>query len=153
MNHMFASRSALLLLLWPSFALGQPPDDAYIVTAMHDWKVPGLALAVVKDDHVVAASGYGTADGFIFAGQIGAFIDPDKFNAEIWRPITERAGMKGTRYHDLRHFFASQLIAQGESPPTFVTRWATVASKSLSIPMDTYSPAPGAKQPPVSMTQ
>jgi CubicO group peptidase (beta-lactamase class C family) len=59
MNHMFVRRSALVLLLWPSFALAQPPDDAYIVTAMHDWKVPGLALAVVKDDHVVAARGYG----------------------------------------------------------------------------------------------
>jgi CubicO group peptidase (beta-lactamase class C family) len=56
---MFARRSALVLLLWPWFALAQPPDDAHIVTAMHDWKVPGLALAAVKDDHVVAARGYG----------------------------------------------------------------------------------------------
>jgi CubicO group peptidase (beta-lactamase class C family) len=29
---------------------------------MHDWKVPRLALAVVKDDQVVAARGYGSRE-------------------------------------------------------------------------------------------
>jgi integrase len=53
-------------------------------------------------------------DAFLFPGD-GGFIDPDKFDLEIWKPITEGAGMEGTRFHDLRHFFASQLIGQGES--------------------------------------
>jgi integrase len=52
---------------------------------------------------------------FLFPGGCVGFIDPDKFDAEIWPPIAERAGMKGTRFHDLRHFFASQLIANGET--------------------------------------
>jgi len=56
---MRACRCALVLLLWSSFALAQLPDDAYVVTAMRDWKVPGLAIAVVKHDRLVAARGYG----------------------------------------------------------------------------------------------
>jgi CubicO group peptidase (beta-lactamase class C family) len=33
--------------------------DAYVAKAVRDWKVPGLAIAVVKDDSVVLAKGYG----------------------------------------------------------------------------------------------
>lgn len=33
--------------------------DDYVVRAMRDWKVPGLAVAVVKDDRIVFAKGYG----------------------------------------------------------------------------------------------
>ena len=33
--------------------------DAYVAKAVRDWKVPGLAIAVVKDDAVVLAKGYG----------------------------------------------------------------------------------------------
>lgn len=33
--------------------------DAYIERAMHDWGVPGLAIAIVKNDSVVFAKGYG----------------------------------------------------------------------------------------------
>jgi CubicO group peptidase (beta-lactamase class C family) len=34
--------------------------DAYIHAAMRDWEVPGLALAVVRNDSVIFAGGYGT---------------------------------------------------------------------------------------------
>ena len=50
---------------------------------------------------------------FLFPGSWAGFIDPDMFDAEVWKPIAIRAEMAGTRYHDLRHFFASQLIANG----------------------------------------
>ncbi len=47
----------------PQVALAQAGPlrelDAYIERAMRDWKVPGLALAVVKDDSVVFVRGYG----------------------------------------------------------------------------------------------
>jgi CubicO group peptidase (beta-lactamase class C family) len=37
-----------------------PPDlDRYIENARREWNVPGLAIAVVKDDAVVVAKGYG----------------------------------------------------------------------------------------------
>jgi len=36
--------------------------DRYVAQAARDWKVPGLAVAVVKDDSVVLARGYGVLD-------------------------------------------------------------------------------------------
>src|SRR5216110_2284304 len=40
----------------PSFAA----FDQYVAKSMQDWKVPGLAIAVVKDDSIVLMKGYGT---------------------------------------------------------------------------------------------
>jgi integrase len=74
-------------------------------------------------------------EGFLFEGQGGGFIDPDKFNAEIWAPIAAGADMKGTRYRDLRHFFASQLIAQGESPAHVRDQ---LGHSSIKVTFDTY---------------
>jgi CubicO group peptidase (beta-lactamase class C family) len=36
--------------------------DAYVEQAVRDWRVPGLAIAVVKDDSVVLAKGYGVLE-------------------------------------------------------------------------------------------
>lgn len=36
--------------------------DAFIAQTMKQWKIPGLALAVVKDGEVILAKGYGTRD-------------------------------------------------------------------------------------------
>ncbi len=36
--------------------------DAYIRTSMADWQVPGLAIAIVKDDAVVFIKGYGVRE-------------------------------------------------------------------------------------------
>lgn len=33
--------------------------DDYILAAMSDWEVPGLAIAIIKDDRIVLAKGYG----------------------------------------------------------------------------------------------
>ncbi|HEV8041705.1 MAG TPA: tyrosine-type recombinase/integrase [Bryobacteraceae bacterium] len=88
------------------------------------------ALKMLADFKALAST-----DGFIFEEQGGGFIDPDKFNAEIWTPIAEGAGLTGTRYHDLRHFFASQLIAQGESPAHVRDQ---LGHSSIKVTFDTY---------------
>lgn len=36
--------------------------DAYVLKAMKDWELPGLAIAVVKDGRVVLAKGYGVRE-------------------------------------------------------------------------------------------
>lgn len=36
--------------------------DRYVAQAVRDWRVPGLAIAIVKDDSVVFAKGYGVLD-------------------------------------------------------------------------------------------
>jgi integrase len=74
-------------------------------------------------------------DAFIFPGDCSGFIDPDKFDAEVWKPIAEKAGMAGTRFHDLRHFFASQLIAQGETAAYVRDQ---MGHSSIKVTFDTY---------------
>lgn len=67
------------------------------------------------------------------ARKVGATLDPDAFifslaidGSKPWRPdyitlafkrLCKRAGVKGVRLHDLRHFHASELIANGASIP------------------------------------
>ncbi len=61
-----ATRSAvpLAVLLAAPFAQAQRGPlrglDAYAEQAMRDWRVPGMAMAVVKDDSVVYMRGFGT---------------------------------------------------------------------------------------------
>ena len=56
----------VLALGLPAAAAAQPAPlqglAAYIEQEMADWKVPGLAIAVVKDDALVWASGFGVRD-------------------------------------------------------------------------------------------
>jgi integrase len=72
---------------------------------------------------------------FVFPGDCHGFIHPDDFEASIWRPIVERAGMAGTRFHDLRHFFASQLIANGETAAYVRDQ---MGHSSIHVTFDTY---------------
>lgn len=58
----------------------------------------------------------GESQGLIFANGDGKHIDADLFDEDIFAPIREMATLDGVCFHDLRHSFASMLIAQGESP-------------------------------------
>lgn len=55
-----------LFVVAPSFVLSQSPDwaafDRYVAQAAKDWRVPALAIAVVKDDSLVFAKGYGVLE-------------------------------------------------------------------------------------------
>jgi len=73
-------------------------------------------------------------DAFILAGPAGDFIDPDYFDASIFAPIARRAGLK-LRFHDLRHFFASMLIDQGESAKYVCDQ---MGHSSIQVTFDTY---------------
>ena len=65
----FPSRLAIVLLAQASLLTAQrrpvaPRDpmaglDQYVTAAMKQWKVPGLAIAVVRGDSVIIAKGYG----------------------------------------------------------------------------------------------
>lgn len=50
-------------MLAAGYAFSQPAPltgfDEYAEKAMQDWKVPGMAIAIVKDDKIVFAKGYG----------------------------------------------------------------------------------------------
>jgi CubicO group peptidase (beta-lactamase class C family) len=58
----------LFLLLFPVFVFAQDYGaklaeiDAYAQKVREDWKIPGLAIAIVKDDKVIFQKGYGVRD-------------------------------------------------------------------------------------------
>jgi integrase len=53
-------------------------------------------------------------DGLLIRNSRGGPVWPRTFHARIWRQATQAAGLPGVRFHDLRHFYASALIAAGE---------------------------------------
>ena len=66
---MIASRwlpAALLLVAQSPLEAQAKPDwaafDRYVAKAAADWRVPALAIAVVKDDSVIFAKGYGVLE-------------------------------------------------------------------------------------------
>ena len=54
----------LLVVVPVSFAQQAPgPEfDAYVNKALKDWEVPGVAIAIVKNDRIVLAKGYGVRE-------------------------------------------------------------------------------------------
>jgi integrase len=109
------------------WVLGQPKSKKSI-RRIH------LAESVLKMLTGLKALTVGS-DDFVFRSETGGFIDPDKFDADIWAPITKQAGMSGTRFHDLRHFFASQLIANGETAAYVRDQ---LGHSSIQVTFDTY---------------
>lgn len=80
--------------------------------------------AVLVDGLAAHLAAYPTdAEGFVFRNLNGNPVRRNHFG-ELWRRAVEDAGLPaGVRFHDLRHTYASLLIAAGES--------VTVVSKRL----------------------
>jgi integrase len=81
-------------------------------------------------------------DGFIFTPELAElsagrypFVEPDLFNASVYGPIAAAAKLTNVRFHDLRHFFASMLINQGESAKYVCDQ---LGHSSIQVTFDTY---------------
>lgn len=76
-------------------------------------------------------------DGLVFRSRTGGPVWPNTFQASVWKPAVARAGLPaGTRFHDLRHFCASLLIASGESVKTVQ---AVLGHSSAVETLNTYA--------------
>ena len=62
-------------------------------------------------------------------------MDPDYFDDFIFGRIPAHAGLPNIRLPDLRHFFASILIAQGESAKYICDQ---MGHSSIQVTFDTY---------------
>jgi integrase len=83
-----------------------------------------------------AASRYKAADDFVFPSEFGRARSPNGWLKQEFYPALKRAGVKRFRFHDLRHFAVSQLIAQGAN----ILQIARVAGHSdPSITLRVYS--------------
>lgn len=81
--------------------------------------------------HLAAA---GSGDGPVFVGAAGRPVGRAAFHRQ-WKAARERAGAARLRLHDLRHAYASALIAAGESVKTVQTR---LGHASVVVTLDTY---------------
>lgn len=60
-----------------------------------------------------ARSRFSQPDDFVFGTIVGTPQDPNNFVRREFRPALKAAGLDGIRWHDLRHFAVSALIAEG----------------------------------------
>lgn len=96
---------------------------------------------VPVDDLVLAKVGAHLArwpvnsTGLVMTNRAGAMVRRSSFG-HCWREAVAATGMPaGTRFHDLRHFYASTLIAAGLYPKVVQAR---LRHATLSETMDTY---------------
>lgn len=66
LNRLGVPAALLVVALSGTAAHAAPPApadlDSYVQSAMAQWKVPGIAVAIVKDGHIVLARGYGVRE-------------------------------------------------------------------------------------------
>lgn len=75
------------------------------------------------------------ADGVLITNADGTSVRRNRFG-DVWRAAVKKAGMpKGTRFHDLRHFYASAQIAAQVNPKAIQTR---MGHASITETFDTY---------------
>lgn len=75
-------------------------------------------------------------DGLLFPNTTGAPLRRNRFYDGVWRPARIAVGLPdGTKFHALRHTYASLLIAANESPKVIQVR---LGHSSITETMDTY---------------
>jgi integrase len=78
--------------------------------------------------------GASEADHFVFPACEGGVIDPTKPMKgwrSAWRSLTQEAGLKGLRFHDLRHQAITELCESGLSDMTITGVAGHVSRKML----------------------
>jgi integrase len=105
-------------------------------------KTRGSVRAIAMPDTLAAtlrehrmASRWKEADDLIFATEKGTPLDGQNFVRRVFDPALRRAGLPKIRFHDLRHSFASLLIAQGEHPKLISEQ---LGHASVQITLDRY---------------
>jgi integrase len=70
-----------------------------------------------------------------FTNEAGNPLNPDNFRNRVWPRLLAKAGLRKIRIHDLRHTYASLLIAQGESLAYVKDQ---MGHHSIRVTVDTY---------------
>jgi integrase len=109
-----------------------------------EWKIGqtktkrSIRRVALSDDilHYLSQIRRGSKDpsGLIFCDKDGSPLDPDVFDS-LFAEVRKSASEPRIRFHDLRHFFASFLIAQGFSPKYVCDQ---LGHSSIQMTFDTY---------------
>jgi len=76
-----------------------------------------------------------TLDDLVFANEIGTPLNPPTLTRAFTR-IARKAGLESVRFHDLRHTFASLMLAKGAKPKVISE---ALGHASVAFTMDVYS--------------
>jgi integrase len=87
-------------------------------------------------EETLKAGGAYKDNDLVFAGDLGEPIGPEKVTQRAFKPLLKRAGLPEIRFHDLRHTFATLLLARGVHP-TYVQR--ALGHASVKMTLDRYS--------------
>lgn len=79
--------------------------------------------------------GWGEVPEWVFVSEEGRLLDDNNLRKRVFYRCLEKAGLRRVRFHDLRHTFASLLIAQNESPKKIQ---ALLGHHSIQVTMDIY---------------
>jgi integrase len=79
--------------------------------------------------------GWGEVPEWVFVNEGGRLLDPNNVRKRVFYRCLEKAGIRRVRFHDLRHTFASLLIAQNESPKKIQE---LLGHHSIQVTMDIY---------------
>ena len=81
---------------------------------------------------------------WVFPGQTGRPLDAMNLLHRLWYPLLAKAGLRRRRFHDLRHTYASLLLADKESPVYVKDQ---LGHSSIKITVDLYGHlVPGANR-------
>lgn len=82
------------------------------------------------------ASAFSSEEDLVFPNEKGTPLDGHNFVRRVFDPALRRAGLPKIRFHDLRHSFASLMLAQGEHPKLISEQ---LGHASVQITLDRYS--------------
>lgn len=100
-----------------------------IVTALKEHRIRQL------QERLMCGQRWDYSWNVIFASTIGTPLDARNV-VRLFHSALERAGLPPMRFHDLRHTWASLLLAQGVGPRTIMD---VLGHSQISLTMDTYS--------------
>jgi integrase len=79
--------------------------------------LPAVAREALHEHRkLMLAEGHYGPDRPVFPDTEGGFLRKSNFLRKVYRPIRKAAGLAGVRFHDWRHFHASQMVAMGANP-------------------------------------
>jgi integrase len=75
-------------------------------------------------------------EGLLFASNKDTPLDAQNIVNRHFKPLLKRTGLPGIRWHDLRHTYATLLLARG-THPTYVQK--SLGHASVQLTLDRYS--------------
>jgi integrase len=107
----------------PPYVAPPKTTASYRTVPLADVVLEALAEHVKRYPSATALDERGRPSDLVFSDAKSRPVSRTYFHRRAWAPAVQRVGLpKGTRFHELRHFYASLLIDGGESVKAVQTR-------------------------------